>query len=833
MDRRLFFAQKPVQRKKTRTKRIITGVLAVFFLLAGIFAVVGTIFFATTLRDLPDPNHLISRKVDQSTQIYDRTGTHLLYEFHSDQNRTVVELSDISKYAQDATIAVEDKYFYQHKGYRLTSMIRAAVMNVLTGSKAQGGSTITQQLVKNAILTNEKSYTRKIKELILASEIETRFSKADILKMYFNEIPYGSTSYGIQAASQSFFGKDAKDLDLAESALLAAIPQSTTYYSPYGTHTDALISRWKLILDLMAEQGYITPDQAAATKKIDILKRIAPKRESITAPHFVFYIKDQLAAAYGDDAVDSGGLKVITTLDWDKQQAAEKAVADNIAGVEKNGGSNAAIVSIDPKTGQVLAMVGSRDYFDVKDSGAINMALVPRQPGSSFKPLVYLTAFEKGFTPNTVLYDVNTDFPTPQSPQGVYSPHNFNLKEYGPVTMRQALDGSLNTPAVKTLYLAGINNVLDNADAFGYTTLKDRSRFGLSLVLGAGEVSLLEHTATYAVYASEGIKYPTASILKVTDAKGSVLQEWQPSSGVRVADAEMVRNLTDVLQDNASRAFIFGEKNNLTLPDRQVAAKTGTTNDAVDGLTMGYTPSIAAGVWIGNDNNKAMKTSASASAIWNQYMRAVTKSQPVEAFTPPIPITTGKPVLDGGVSGGTKVTIDKVSGKLATDFTPAVDRVDKTYNELHDILYYVNKDDPRGPVPTDPNVDPMFAPWEAAVARWATAKGIVAEKAPTEYDDIHVPGNQPTINWTSPSDGSTISSRSMMLQVNASSSRGVRRVDYAIDGIALGSSSSNPGFALSTTVPNSIAAGFHSLSATAYDDIDNNASATININLNY
>ena len=830
MDRRLFFSQKTVERKKGRAKRIVTGILAVFFLLAGIFAVVGTIFFATTLKDLPDPDHLITRRVDQSTQIYDRTGTHLLYEFHSDQNRTVIPLSDVAKYAQEATIAIEDKNFYQHKGYVITSMLRAAIMNVLTGSKAQGGSTITQQLVKNAILTNEKSYTRKIKELILASEIETRFSKDDILKMYFNEIPYGSTSYGIQAAAQSFFGKDAKDLDLAESALLAAIPQSTTYYSPYGTHTEALVNRWKLILDLMAQQNYITKDQAEATKKIDILKRVVPKRETISAPHFVFYIKDQLAAAYGDDAVESGGLKVITTLDWDKQQAAEKAIADNIAGVEKNGGSNAAIVSIDPKTGQVLAMVGSRDYFDVKDEGAINMAVTARQPGSSFKPLVYLTAFEKGYTPNTVLYDVNTDFPTPQ---GTYSPQDFTKKELGPVTMRTALQGSLNTPAVKTLYLAGIDNVLDNADAFGYTTLKDRSRFGLSLVLGAGEVSLLEHTATYSVYADEGIKYPTASILKVTDAKGNVLEEWQQNAGVRLADAEMVRNLTDVLQDNASRAFMFGLKNNLTLPDRQVAAKTGTTNDAKDGWTMGYTPSLVAGVWIGNTRDTAMKTSASASAIWNQYMRAATKDQPVETFTPPQPITTGKPVLDGGVSGATKVTIDKLSGKLATDFTPAVDRVDKTYNELHDILYYVNKDDPRGPAPTDPSSDPMFASWEAAVQRWAAKNGIVAERAPTEYDDLHLPQNMPTVSWTSPSDGSTLSSRNISLQVSASAARGVRRVDYAIDGVLLGSGASGPSFALNALIPDSVGRGFHALTATAYDDIDDNATATININLNY
>jgi membrane peptidoglycan carboxypeptidase len=830
MDRQFFFSKKPVERKKGRTKRIITGILAVFFLLAGIFALAGTVFFATTLKDLPDPDHLITRKVNQSTQIYDRTGTHLLYEFHADQNRTVVPLSDVSKYAQEATIAIEDKYFYQHKGYRITSMIRAAIMDVLTGSNSQGGSTITQQLVKNAILTNEKSYTRKIKELILASEIEHRFSKDDILKMYFNEIPYGSTSYGIQAAAQSFFGKDAKDLDLAESALLAAIPQSTTYYSPYGTHTDALITRWKLVLDLMAQQGYITKDQAEATKKIDILGRIVPKHESISAPHFVFYIRDELAAAYGDDAVENGGLKVITTLDWNLQQAAEKAIADNIAGVEKNGGSNAALVSIDPKTGQILAMVGSRDYFDVIDSGAVNMAITPRQPGSSFKPLVYLTAFEKGYTPNTVLYDVDTDFPTPQ---GIYSPQDFTKKELGPVTMRTALQGSLNTPAVKTLYLAGIDNVLDNADAFGYTTLKDRSRFGLSLVLGAGEVSLLEHTAVYSIYADEGIKYPTASILKVTDAKGNVLQEWQPSAGVRVADAEMVRNLTDVLQDNASRAFMFGLKNNLTLPDRQVAAKTGTTNDARDGWTMGYTPSMVAGVWIGNNDNRPMATSASASAIWNQYMRTATADQPIETFTPPLPITTGKPVLDGGVTGATKVTIDKISGKLATDFTPAIDREDKTYNELHDILYYVNKDDPRGPAPTDPSADPMFAPWEAAVQRWAAKNGIVAQHAPTEYDDIHLPQDVPTVNFINPTDGSTLSSRTISLAVNTSATRGVKRVDYAIDGIALGSGTSGPDFALNTIIPDSIVRGFHTITATAYDDIDDNATATININFNY
>lgn len=830
MDIKHFFSLKIAAHKKRPWKKIITGILSAGFFIVGILAVAGTIFFATTLRDLPDPNHLISRVIPQSTQIYDRTGEHLLYEVHGDQRRTVVELSNIAKYAQEATVAVEDKYFYTHKGYRLTSMIRAVLANVLTGSRSQGGSTITQQLVKNAILTTEKSYIRKIKELILASEIERRFSKDEILKMYFNEIPYGSTAYGIETAAQSFFGKSAKDLDLAESALLAAIPQSTTYYSPYGTHQEALLNRWRLILDLMADQEFITQEQADLTKSIEILKRIVPKHDNISAPHFVFYIKDQLAEIYGDDAVESGGLKVITTLDWEKQQMAEKVIADNIANVKKNGGSNAALVSLDPKTGQVLAMVGSHDYFNVEDSGAINMALVPRQPGSSMKPLVYLASFIKGYTPNTVLYDVDTIFPAQPNP---YTPHNFNFKEYGAVTMRQALAGSLNTPAVKTLYLTGIDRVLDMADQFGYTTLKDRSRFGLSLVLGAGEVPLIEHAATFAVYANEGVKYPTASILKVTNTSGTTLQEWKQDTGARLVEAEMVRNLTDILQDNSARTFIFGEKNNLTLPDRQVAAKTGTTNDSKDGWTMGYTPSLVTGVWIGNTNNKAMKSPSAVSAIWNQYMRAATKKMPVETFTPPELITTGKPVLDGGTAGGTKVTIDKVTGKLATDFTPVENRIDKTYNELHDILYYVNKDDPRGPAPTDPTSDPMFAPWEEAIQRWATKNNIIGEKAPTEFDDLHQPGNTPSVTWLLPGEGNTITSRNIFLSVSANATRAVVKVEFDIDGIPIGTATNAPGFNINTLIPEAVSRGFHAINAKAYNDIGDSGTATINVNLNY
>jgi membrane peptidoglycan carboxypeptidase len=814
--------------KKGRLKRTIIGLLAAGFLLAGILAVAATIFFATTVRDLPDPNNIATRRVEQSTKFYDRTGTHLLYELHGDERRTVVDLPDIAKDAVNATISVEDKYFYQHKGYRITSLIRAVLVDIVTGSRSQGGSTITQQLVKNAILTNQKSLGRKIRELILASEIERRFSKDDILKMYFNEIPYGSNIYGIEAASENFFGKKAKDLTLAESALLAALPQSPTYYSPWGTHRDDLLARWKLILDLMVQQGYATKDQADAAKKTDILKEITPKREAIVAPHFVFYVEDQLVAKYGEQAVETGGMSITTTLDFDKQADAEKAVADHIKDIEKFGGSNASLVSIDPKTGQILAMVGSRDYFDAKDDGAVNVALQPRQPGSSIKPLVYLTSFVKGYTPSTVLMDANTVFPTPQGP---YAPKDYKLNENGPVTVRQAIGGSLNTPAVKMLYLTGIDNVIDMAEKFGYTTWGDRSRFGLALVLGGGEVTLLEHTAAYGVFANEGVRHPTVSILKVADAKNQTLEEWKPEDGTRVVDSELVRNLTDILHDDSARTFVFGTNDGLTLPDRQVAAKTGTTNDVKDAWTMGFTPSLVAGVWVGNNQPKAMQKSSSAVMIWNEYMRLALKGTPVETFTPPQPIVTGKPILDGVKMPGVTVTVDKISGKLATDFTPPETREDRTYGAVHDILFYINKDDPRGATPPDP-ADPMYQPFEDSAAHWATENNIAASTPPTEYDDVHMPQDKPTVNFVNPYDSGAVGT-DFSANVNASSRRGVVRVVFALDGTKIGESDGGGNsFHANLSIPAGTVVGFHTLTATAEDDLFNSASASINVNYN-
>lgn len=384
-----------------RKKKFILKLLLLIIVLG-----VGFVIYAS--KDLPDPNKLMDRHVAQSTKIYDRTGKTVLYEIAGDQKRTLVSLSDIPVNVRNATIAIEDKDFYKHGGFSVWAIFRTAVTDLLF-HKSAGASTLTQQFVKNAILTNEKTITRKVKELILSYQLERKFSKDEILQMYLNEIPYGSTSYGVEAASLRYFGKNVKDLNLAESAILAALPQAPSRYSPYGANKDLLIARQHYILDLMAKQGYITQAEADNAKKTELVFK--KQADNLLAPHFVMYIKDLLSEKYGDKTVEQGGLKITTTLDLDKQKAAEQVIADHATkNQEKYQASNAALVSIDPKTGQILAMVGSKDYYDDKIDGQVNIATSPRQPGSSFKPIVYAADFIKGFTPDTILYDVVTNF---------------------------------------------------------------------------------------------------------------------------------------------------------------------------------------------------------------------------------------------------------------------------------------------------------------------------------------------------------------------------------------------------------------------------------------
>jgi len=694
-------------------KRLL-ALLTIFVAILALFSFVAIIWLS---HDLPNPNQLINREIAQSTKIYDRTGEHVLYEIHGDQKRTLVSLSQIPMYVRQATISIEDKDFYKHGGFSVWAMVRTAITNVLYNRSA-GGSTLTQQFIKNAVLTNDKTFTRKVKELILAQQIEKKFSKDDILQMYLNEIPYGSNAYGVEAASQKYFGKDVKDISLAQAALLASLPQSPSRYSPYGPNKDILLGRKDYVLDLMAEQGYITEVQRDEAKK-EVLTFQTPE-VSITAPHFIMYIKSLLADKYGEQTLEQGGLKIISTIDFDKQKIADEVVTDKTKDYQKKyDANNAALVAIDPKNGQVLAMVGSRNYFDDSIQGQVNVATSLRQPGSSIKPIVYASLFEKGYTPNTILYDVVTNFSTDSSQP--YIPHNYNLKEYGPVSIRKALAGSLNIPAVKALYLTGVNSVVDLAHAMGYSSL-DAKDLGLSLVLGGGEVRLLDHTNAFSAFARDGQVSPVVTILKVEDKDGKTLEEWQPSSKT-VITAQTARLINSVLSDNSARSFIFGEKNSLTLGDRPVAAKTGTTNDYHDAWAIGYTPSLVAGVWVGNTDNKAMKSgsdgSVLAAPVWKAFMTGVLSGTPVETFKEPDMTLTGKAVIDGQLPIVGTTPVDSRTGKAASANTPAEFIQNTNIYDNHSILYYVDKNDPLGPVPTNPANDSQFVGWEAAIAAWA------------------------------------------------------------------------------------------------------------------
>ncbi|MDP2586260.1 MAG: transglycosylase domain-containing protein [Candidatus Komeilibacteria bacterium] len=800
------------------------GLAAFLFVL--VFSIVGVAWLS---KDLPDPGKLIDRAVAQSTKIYDRTGEHLLYDIHGDQQRTLIKFENIPAHAVNATLALEDQRFYEHGGFSLWGMFRGVVIQTLKGKRPQGGSTLTQQLVKNAILSNKRSPVRKIKELILAYRIERKFSKQEILQMYFNEIPYGGSSYGIEAAAFSYFGKSAKELTVGEAAVLAALPQAPSYYSPYGSHVDELLGRQKYALDQMVRLGYLTAEQGIAAKeeKIEFKARI----EGIEAPHFVFFVKELLAEKYGDALIEQGGWRIISTLDYDLQKEAEKILAEQ---AEKNlanfDAANASLIAIDVKTGQILAMVGSKDFFNVEIDGQFNSATSPRQPGSSFKPIVYTAAWQRGYVPETVVYDLFTSFPTPQGP---YEPRNYDLKERGPVNLRQALAGSLNIPAVKMIYLAGIANVLDLADDLEYTTLKDRSRFGLSLVLGGGEVTLLEHTNAYATLARDGKKIPYTAVLKLEDHEQKVLEEFREPRTQKVLEPDIARLTTDVLSDNNARAYVFGASNYLTLGDRPVAAKTGTTNDYHDAWTLGYTPQIAVGVWVGNNNNDEMKRGADgsqiAAPIWQKVMRAAHAKLPVENFVKPIYKIPAKPMM-GGSSAGVTVKIDKMTGLLATEATPVELVEEKTFRQAHEILHYVDKDDPLGGIPTNPAKDEQYNAWEAPVARWAEKNNITNELPPTEFDNVHRGQDKPTIELTSPSANAVINQETFNVSVRASANRGVNKVEYYLDNEKLGTAYQSP-FDLTLTVPAFMTNGAHRLRAKASDDLQNSAEASIEIKL--
>lgn len=741
--------------------------LALVLFLGGIWV------FATTT--VPNFEALADRKIIESTKIYDRTGEILLYDVHGDIKRTVLAPEKIPRHVKNATIAMEDQNFHSHFGISPSAILRAFFVNIFSGELKQGGSTITQQLVKTAFLTSEKTFIRKIKELVLALKVEARYSKDEILNFYLNEIPYGSNAYGVEAASRTYFGKPAEELTLAESAYLAAMLQAPTRYSPYGSHTEELEARKNVALERMLEEEFITKEEydRAMAEEVKFLGRGIG---GIRAPHFSLYVKEYLVEKYGEDVVEKGGLKVITTLNWAWQEKIEELVKTYSEGNEKNFNAfNSGLVATDPKTGQILVMVGSRDYFEnprpegctpgvnCKFDPQVNIALRSRQPGSAFKPFVYAAAFNKDYTPDTVIFDLPTEFspschPDGSAPAGVdsekcYHPQNYDEKFRGPVSFREALAQSINVPSVKVLYLAGLNDSLKLAREMGITTLSAPERYGLTLVLGGGEVKLLEMVNAYGVLANEGMFTGHTPILRIGDSSGKALEEYQEKK-TKVMNPDIALMLSGVLSDNDARAPAFGESSALYFPERDVAVKTGTTNDYRDAWVVGFTPNIALGVWAGNSDNTPMEKKVAgfiAAPLWNAALKEIFKELPKEDFRPAKIPRPEKPVLYGEWRGGRVYIIDKISQKLATEFTPEELIEKKVIKEIHSILYWVDKNNPWGERPRNPDDDPQFKNWESSLRSWVASRGIPEEDEsviPKESDDLHRPENFPLAQIT-------------------------------------------------------------------------------------
>jgi len=637
--------------KKNKKKRIafwifvVLGSCFLFFVLCslGLF-----IYYA---KDLPRPEKFTERAFVESTKIYDRTGEVLLYELYGEEKREIIPLSEVPEHLKQAVIATEDANFYSHFGIDFRGILRAVQINLKIGKPTYGGSTISQQLIRSTFLTLEKTIKRKIREIILTLEMERRYSKDQILEWYLNQIPLGPNIYGVEAASKTYFNKSTKDISVAEAASLAALIKTPSYLSPFGPNRDELLGRKDYVLDRMVKEGYLTPEQAETAKEEEL--KFAEIKQTIKAPHFVLYVEEYLFEKYGKNFLEEEGFKVYTTLDWELQKAAEKAIEERI---ERNKGYkayNASLVAIDPKTGEILAMVGSADWFgesypegcdltpevDCLFDPKVNVATykIGRQPGSAFKPFVYVTAFQNGYDDEYIVIDKETNFVVWGDKE--YIPQNYDGKFRGPVTLRQALAQSINVPSVKVLLnLAGLPESIETAKKCGITTLnRPISFYGPAIVLGGGEVRLLDMVSAYGVFATEGLKIPPISISKIEDSKGNIIEE-NKKTPRRVLEQEPARLLNDVLSDNEARTPMFGANSALYFENYQVAAKTGTTNNYRDAWTIGYTPNIAAGVWVGNNDNTSMSKKPGvvlAGPIWRAFMLEALAKFPNESFTPP------------------------------------------------------------------------------------------------------------------------------------------------------------------------------------------------------
>lgn len=636
---------------------VITRSVGLGFVAVGcamLVAAAGTIaYYNATLPDYSQIEHISA----ESSKIYSRDGT-LLYEFHGEVKRTPVSLEQINEHFKHATIAIEDKDFYDHGAISLAGVTRAIVANYRSKEITQGGSTITQQLVKNALLSRDRSFGRKLSEILLAYKIESHYNKDQILELYVNEIPYGRNAYGIEAAAQAYFGKSASQLDLAESAYLAALPQAPSYYSPTGNHPDALEARKNKVLEVMFEQGYITQQQYQAAKEQKVEFKVV--KTSIIAPYFVSWIQNILTEQYGREFLEEGGLQVYTTLDLRLQEIAERVVKQGATeNAQKYNAYNAALVATEPATGKILAMVGGKDYFGAAEPAGckpgvncrfephVNVAVAERQPGSSFKPYAYATSFKQefGYSPTSRLLDAPAVFGTAGGRP--YVPHNYDGGARGWVTIRKALAGSLNIPAVRIVAAVGVDNVVHTAKSLGITSPLENC--GLSLVLGGCEVRLVDHVAGFAAISNMGVNNGSTPFSRIEDKHGNVLYNYQPKNEQAV-NAEAAYELISIMSDDASRQYIFGRNNPLNLSNRPVACKTGTTQNWKDGWTLCFTPQLAAGVWTGNNNGALMRAGAdgvfTAAPLWQRFMEEALAGQPVVDW--PVPEGIVQVRLDSG-----------------------------------------------------------------------------------------------------------------------------------------------------------------------------------------
>lgn len=633
-------------------------ILAISTLILGGFFWLYTLVF----KDLPTPQDLTKKQQSVTTKILDRHGE-VLYKIYEDENRTILSLSEIPKQIQFATIAIEDKDFYNHHGFSIRGIVRAIVANAKE-ERLQGGSTLTQQLVKNRLLTTDRTFSRKIKELLLSVLVENIFTKEQILEMYLNQVSYGGSAYGIEEASQRYFGKSARELSLAESALLAGLPAAPSAYTPFGSNPEYAKQRQEEVLRRMSEDGYISQEQAHEAYTEELI--FSENKVDIKAPHFVMYIRRLLAQQFGEDIVSKGGLEVRTTLDYQLQKQVEEIVSKEVASLSRLRVKNGAALVTNPQTGEILAMVGSSDYFDFSNDGQVNVTIRPRQPGSSIKPITYALALEKGKTTQTIIEDAPITYVAKGSPP--YSPKNYDGKYHGKVTLKEALASSYNIPAVKTLNELGITPMIDLAEAMGITTWQERNRFGLSLTLGGGEVTMFDMAEVYGTFANEGKHTDLNPIIEITDYTGKsyynqpCLTENQACTYQQVIKPETAYLISNILSDNVARTPAFGPLSTLNIPNQEVAVKTGTTNNLRDNWTIGYISDRVVTVWVGNNDNTPMSYVASgitgASPIWNKIMRLQLDEKNVHKFAKPATIV--------------KVRVCKASKFLPCKFCPQI-----------------------------------------------------------------------------------------------------------------------------------------------------------------